>query len=75
MRMVKLEVGEEVLESSQQQKQPQPGAAGQLPALVSRLSSRRESGSHFNPHISFVTYDGVSHQTELDTDSKATAFR
>lgn len=51
-RRVKLEVGEEVLESSQQQKQPQPGATGQLPALFSRLSSRRESGSHLNPHIS-----------------------
>lgn len=36
--MVKLDVGEEVLESSQQQKRPSPGAVGQFPAKVSRLS-------------------------------------
>lgn len=38
VRRVKLEVGEEVLESSQQQKQPQPGAAGQLPPLGRQIS-------------------------------------
>lgn len=74
VRMVKLDVGEEVLESSQQQKARCRWAVlgNSQQTIISK-----GSGSPFPPFLythQFVTYDVEFSQYELDTHIEATAF-